>query len=56
MPIIEIQELHVRVNVSENNASRRESRRAPRAQQQKEDIVQACVERVLEVLKQQEKR
>ncbi|MCW9713088.1 DUF5908 family protein [Aliifodinibius salicampi] len=58
MPI-EIKELHIKVNVEEPSPERsrsRPGRRPPQATGDRDNLVDLCVEKVLEVLKQKNRR
>lgn len=53
MPI-EIKELHIRINVSENNGEGGQN--ADNPGDSKERIIEACVEQVMEIIERQKER
>lgn len=55
MPI-EIRELHIKVNVEEDPPERSVTPRRSSASSDRDTVINACVEKVLEVLKQEDRR
>ncbi|MEM8525022.1 MAG: DUF5908 family protein [Bacteroidota bacterium] len=55
MPI-EVKEIHIKVAVEENNTASGNSSASSGSGESKEEIVTACVEQVLQILKDKEER
>lgn len=55
MPVV-IRELHVKVNVEEENSGGRRNRPDSGRQADRDAIIDECVEKVMEIMKQEERR